>query len=208
MNNDNSYISGWKTPDDWRAFCQRLKNETGAEIWEEAYKEYFLDRLNLRYLHPIKVLQENGTFSGEGFSILAILCTLVEFLESTIEGLKYRFVRHDEKLGEHEYSSSKNIFVNFLCERHPFRSHFDKELAEEFYRNIRCGLLHEAQTKNSWKVWAKSHEGKIIDKEKKIVFRDNFMQAVQEFIEDYGIQLKNNQKLQQAFIRKYDSLCE
>lgn len=34
-------------------------------------------------------MQEKGTFTGEGFSITTIQCSLVEFLESTVQGSSY-----------------------------------------------------------------------------------------------------------------------
>ena len=208
MNNEKYCIAGSKTPEDWHLLKQRLIENSCEETWKEAFNDYFLKRLNLRYLNPIKVLQKHDTFSGEGFSILLILCTLIEFLESTVEGLKYRFLKPGEKLGKFEYSKSSKLFIDFLCNREPFNKEFNSTLAMEFYINIRCGLIHEAQTKNGWRIRAKNTEGKIIDKDQKLVYRDNFMETINSFIVIYSIELKSNKKFQEAFIRKFDSLCE
>lgn len=208
MNNKRYCIAGSKTPEDWHLLKQRLIENSCEEKWEEALNDYFLKRLNLRYLTPIEVLRKHGTLSGEGFSILAILCTLIEFLESTVEGLKYRFLKSGEKLDKFEYSKSSELFIDFLCNREPFNKEFNSTLAVEFYINIRCGLLHEAQTKNHWRVRAKNKEGKMIEKDQKIVYRDNFMDAIYLFIKLYSVELKSNKKFQEAFIRKFDSLCE
>ncbi len=207
MNNKRYCIAGSKTPEDWHLLKQRLIENSCEETWKEALNDYFLKRLNLHYLNPIEVLQKHGTFSGEGFSILAILCTLIEFLESTVEGLKYRFLKSGEKLDKFEYSKSSELFIDFLCNREPFNKEFNSTLAMEFYINIRCGLLHEAQTKNRWRVRAKNKEGKMIEKDQKIVYRDNFMDAIKLFIKLYSVELKSNKKFQEAFIRKFDSLC-
>jgi hypothetical protein len=208
MNNEKYCIAGSKTPEDWRLLKQRLIENSCEETWKEALDDYFLKRLNLRYLNPIKVLRKHGTSSGEGFSILAILCTLIEFLESTVKGFNYRYLKNGEKLGEFEYSKSSKLFKDFLCNREPFNKEFDSELATNFYINIRCGLLHEAQTKNRWRIRAKNKKGKMIDKDQKLVYRDSFMEAISSFIDIYCIELKSNKKFQEAFIRKYDSLCE
>jgi len=64
------FIAGWKTPSDWYDFRNRLLKEPNQKFWQQAFDEYFKERLNLRYFNPIKVLQENGTFVGEGFSII------------------------------------------------------------------------------------------------------------------------------------------
>ncbi len=208
MNDQQTYIAGWKTPSDWLAFKVQLLEKGGEELWKKAFREYFQERLNLRYLHPVKVLQENGTFTGEGFSIMAILCTLIEFLESTVQGLKYKYSRSKNDLGDYEYSNSQDIFVNFLCKRTPFNKDFSEDSAREFYSSIRCGLLHEAQTKNGWKIWAKSPSGCVVDAKAKVVYRDDFEKAVQEFIADYAARLGNDKELQAAFVRKFDSLSE
>jgi hypothetical protein len=201
----NYYIAGWKTVEDWKSFRENLENESSETLWSEAINEYFMKRLELRFLHPIKVLQENGTFVGEGFSIMVILCSLIEFLESTYQGKIYNYTRNN-KLKKHEYSSSKAMFISFLLNRQPFSKYFDRDLVEEFYSNIRCGLLHEASTKGGWRIEAKSRNGTFVDKNKKIVYRDNFEEAIRRYISDYRVELKSNKECQKAFIRKFNSL--
>src|SRR5437016_1875973 len=109
-----NYIAGCKTADDWRAMRTRLIHDTDQRVWKTAFEEFFLARLHARYFEPIKVLQDNGTFRGEGFSIVTIQCSIVEFLETTRQGSNYRLLRRNETLGPHEYSSSKDVFVSFL----------------------------------------------------------------------------------------------
>jgi hypothetical protein len=205
MSDGDTQIAGWKTADDWHTF--RASLVIGGDRWREAFDEYFRTRLDLRYLKPIKLLQDHGTFQGEGFSILALQCTLVEFLESTVQGINYRYSRPGEKLGLHEYSSSSDLFVRFLSTRDPFKQDFDEVLARDFYSGVRCGLLHEARTKNGWTVWAKGPASNVIDRNKRIVYRDNFQSALEEFVASYGVSLSTDATLQEAFIRKFDSLC-
>lgn len=176
-------------------------------VWEAAFEDYFRPRLVLRYLDPIKILQDNGTYQGEGFSIAAIQCTLIEFLESTAQGLTYRFHRNSDKLGPFEYSSSKRIFITFLCKRKPFSKIFDETSALDFYEGVRCGLLHEAQTKNGWKVRAKSSDNAIANVKKRVVYRDGFQNGLLEYVESYKADLLSNGAIQSAFVRKFDSLC-
>jgi hypothetical protein len=202
------YIAGSRTIDDWRAFRNMLVPGSASASWQKAYEDYFFTRLSLRYLEPIRVLQENDTFQGEGFSILAIQCSLIEFLESTVQGLSYRYRRRgDPPLGPHEYSDSGDLFGHFLTKRTPFDREFDPGLASSFYKNVRCGLLHEARTKGGWTIWAKSPEGKMISSVKKIVYRNDFQNALLQFTKWYEGALTTNASLQQAFIRKFDSLC-
>src|SRR3990172_8118852 len=113
MSSGNVQIAGWKTAEDWRALRAMLVIGGSPDRWMRAFVEFFQARLGLRYLNPIKILQDHGTFQGEGFSILAIQCTLVEFLESAVQGITYRHLRRGETLGPYEYSSSREVFVGF-----------------------------------------------------------------------------------------------
>ncbi|MGO9210427.1 MAG: hypothetical protein ACLP2H_09960 [Terriglobales bacterium] len=205
-NHESDFIAGTKTCADWKVARAQLVDSDDTATWESVFKEFFLKRLELRYLGPIKVLQDNGTFQGEGFSIAAIQCSLIEFLESAVQGTSYRYhLRAGETLGSFEYSSSKAIFESFLTTRIPFRDEFTDSVARDFYEGVRCGLLHEAQTKKGWRIRAIG--SRIIDADGKILFRDNFQNGLLQFVEDYGIQLRTNKEYQAAFIRKFDSLC-
>jgi hypothetical protein len=203
----STFITAWKTIDDWQYTSQELKSGVNTKVWEDVAEDYYMARLEFRYLSPIRLLQEHGTSIGEGFSISAIQCTLIEFLESTVQGKSYRYLRRGETLGDFEYSSSSDIFTNFLVSRAPFLAQFDVSLANDFYTGVRCGLLHEARTKNDWRIWATDPMGRIVDANDKIVFRDNFQDALIEFINSYKAELPTNVLYQEAFIRKFDSLC-
>jgi hypothetical protein len=204
----DTHIAGSLTTDDWKAFKPTLTANDKPQ-WEKAFADYFHTRLHLRYLDPIKVLQENGTFQGEGFSIAAIQCSIVEFLESTVQGKSYRFLRKgDPALGPYEYSSSSDIFISFLLHRTPFDKDFsDEQTARDFYAGVRCGLLHEARTKNGWTIWAKDSSGKTTDSHQKVMYRDNFQAGLLTFVEWYKAALPVDKALQDAFVRKFDSLC-
>lgn len=154
-------IAGERTVDDWKEFRNDLIGGGSEEAWEAAFNDYYLDRLNRRYLQPIKILQDKGKKTGEGFSIVAIQCSLIEFLESTVQGKSYRHLPPDRRreLGQFEYSSAEQLFCDFLGGREPFRSHFTGTLPREFYKHVRCPLLHEARTDNSWIIKAKCSDG-------------------------------------------------
>lgn len=179
-----------------------------AKAWEDAFSEFFQTRLDLRYLRPIQILQSHDTYQGEGFTILAVQCSLVEFLESTTQGINYRYRIKGQAMGEFEYSSSKKVFIEFLSTRHPFNEIFSRDAANDFYTNVRCGLLHEARTKNGWRIWAEAVDDRIADVGSRIVYRNGFQQALLTYIENYRRRLLLEPELQRAFIRKYDDICE
>lgn len=202
--NINTLISRCKTVGDWLT-VQPTLHVADADKWREIVNDYFVDRLRSRYLEPIGVLQTNGILAGEGFSIVAIQCSLIEFLESTAQGKNYR-PRRGRQLGQYEYSESGDVFIDFLSTRQPFSATFDRATAHDFYINVRCGILHEARTKNDWTILANSSNNFVADVPQKIVYRNDFQRALSDYIKWYSEEIPTNRSLQDAFVRKYDHL--
>jgi hypothetical protein len=201
-------IAGKKRVRHWQAFKGALAVGRDRAPWSRAFRNYFHARLTSRYLKPLDILQKNGTLRGEGFSIVAIQCSLIEYLESTLQGKSYRYRRNgDPPLQQHEYSNSGSMFEAFLTTRTPFNTEFTPQLAHDFYASVRCGVLHEARTKNGWTIRAKSKTGQMVDSSLRIVYRDNFQTGLGKFVRWYKTELPSNVGLQAAFLRKFDSLC-
>jgi hypothetical protein len=94
------------------------------------------DRLEGRFLrYADQILPDIHS----GFVVLAIDCLVAETIQQFSEGIEY----------------SKNpggVFKRFLG-RSQFRPYFTPEtVREDFYSDIRCGLLHQAEAKNQWRV--------------------------------------------------------
>lgn len=60
----DDYIAGWNKRGDWQNLRARLVLGQ-PDGWAEAFTDFYKQRLDLRYLNPIKVMQEHGTFNGE-----------------------------------------------------------------------------------------------------------------------------------------------
>ena len=203
--------NGFKV-EDWKLIRAKLlddieKKEISKALWKQAYL-IFKERVTTRYLIPIDRIIAEGTSQGEGFSAAAIQCILIEFFESFYEGKIYRPT--NESVRPNEYKSSSKLFINFLRTHLPFKNYFtNRNLADGFYRNIRCGLLHEAATKELSLIKSK-HRTKLIEKIDKynmIYYRNNFQTALKEYLEHYKEELLSNKKLQINFIRKMDDLA-
>jgi hypothetical protein len=210
---DSTVIAGTrtqpKTCGDWRAHRNHLRPGAERSLWETAFRDYFLSRIRLRYLEPIELLQQLDAKQGEGFAIVAVHCTLIEFLESTFQGKIYRYARRDTDLLPHEYRKSKKMFCSFLRNRDPFSRFFDNDsFAESFYTDVRCALLHEARTKGGWRIWAGQPSGPILDPKDQVVFHKGLQSALDQTIEWYRKALPLDTTLQEAFVRKFDSLCD
>lgn len=208
---NNTFIAGRKTVGDWLGVRVTLNDFSQSELWGNVFHDYFISRLHDRYLNPLQSIKADGSYVGEGFAIMTILCSLIEFIESTYQGSNYKHRRKgDPPLLPFEYSGSESIFSDFLNGHEPFKSFFDRHLARSFYKNVRCGLLHEARTNGTWTIWGKSGSGAIIEilGQDIIVYRDNFHKAICSFIEKtYKQELISSNERKSAFLRKFDRLC-
>lgn len=191
-----------KTNRDWSNFSKRLSPGRDPDLWAETFDAFLLGRLKSRYLTPIGMIRDNGTWEGEGFTIASIQCALIEFLAATRAGKNYR---HKNPQGPYEYNGSRDLFVDFLFRTEPFDKLFSKIDAESFYSNVRCALLHEARTKDGWIIW--SSGAVAVDCKKKIVYRDSFQTLIEQYIDDYGRALATSIPLQEAFLRKFHDLA-
>ena len=221
---DTTKLFGYNTKKDWIAIRSELRTDfNNVDTWEKV-TALFKERLESRYFRPINRILKMRLTSGEGFSAMTLICSLIEFLESCYQGKNFNY--NIKKETDFEYKASGPIFKDFLMSHEPFKSDFSKKaikppaktFADDFYSNVRCGLLHEAATKNGWiiKTYRKDLSGlryfRIKD-DQKIIYRDLFFEEIQKYVKTYLRNIKNNNtddiiKLRKNLCRKIDSLAE
>lgn len=205
--NDTTRIAGYKTVLDWKNLRNQIRSDVNnSNLWNEAF-DLFEDRLETRYFKPIKDIKENDQYNGEGFAITAILCSLIEFLESTFTGEIYRYCR-DNQLQQFEYNKSKQKFISFFENRPSFNTIFTSAngLATQFYANVRCGLLHEASTKGNWTIRIDNSTNFYeLRDESHVIDRIIFEKKIREYVSNYKTLLLANNNLKSAFIRKMNN---
>ena len=143
---------------------------------------------------------------------MALFCTLVEYLESCERGDNFRFVGNTKTtLQPHEYNERQAAahFKDFLRTRTPFSTLVPAGLVDSFYRDVRCGLLHEARTKSAWTISTKASGGQLVSQQgsKITLFRNELIPAVEKYLANYRQRLLTDPNTQAAFIRKFDHLC-
>jgi hypothetical protein len=167
------------------------------EGWQKAIN-IFEDRIRGRFLKFIDRI-ECCEFSG--FIVMAIDCLLIEALKQFHEGEAYT-----------PRYKSKEFFTGFLTQG-VFSKFFEtNDLAEMFYDQIRCGILHQAEIKKNSRLFirknipliAKTNDGKGI-----IINRKLFHKKLVEEFELYLSKLKspNENKLRGNFKKKMDYIC-
>jgi hypothetical protein len=223
-------LFGRQTKQVWVDLREKIiANPNDKKLWEQV-TNLLQDRLETRYFRPIDSILFMRITSGEGFAVMTLLCSLIEFLQSCYEGksFDYKLIRSaDTKFG---YGKSNEKFKAFLEQHQPFKTIFTKQVskpnkhiktfADDFYYNVRCGLFHEAATNNNWTI--KTHKGinvftqfvDISEESNKIIYRDKFVEAIKTYCDSYKKQIINNkqdnnkQYLRDNICRKLDSLCQ
>jgi len=175
--------------DDWKAL-------TFSEAdWQKAVT-IFLDRMETRYLEHIRRILGHHT---SGFAALALDCAVIETME--------QFRRGEQKTPS---GKGKKFFVSFLTET-AFSPDVSKEQARVFYKNIRCGLLHQTEAEDSLVkrnntrpliAFTKDHKGVIVNAKV-------FHQRLEQVILEYAEKLKDSKSTKEraAFRAKMDFIC-
>ena len=205
-------IAGPNTDKQWAALKKRLESEPSQRLWDLAFRRFYRMRIDTRYLFPIASIHRHDTCLGEGFAICTLFCSLIEFLESCERGYNFHYVPRGGALLHYEYDQKQasSYFKDFLKTRKPFSTLVPPKLVDSFYRDVRCGLVHEAQTKSGWVLSSVPRSNALISQQgtQITLFRNSLIPALEEYFLDYRRRLLTCQSTQQAFIRKFDHLCK
>ncbi|MBK5214480.1 MAG: hypothetical protein JJE55_12560 [Flavobacteriaceae bacterium] len=221
-------VAGKLTDKDWKELACNLKPEENQN-WGNAF-HFFEERIRTRYLEPILTILDMEKYEGEGFAIVNLQCSLIETIESFINGWIYNQKENEDK-GLVKNSWYKNtlhkdnrigsvnsaeIFISFFKKRLPFIKMNINGLL--FYQEVRCPLLHETQTKSNWRIkkCSSATESYCESPTSKIIYRDQFQRDLEVVIKNYKeclIERKNlgeikKHELRQNFKAKFNHLCK
>lgn len=197
-------------PKDWPAIKATVRGDPSQDTWAAVADAVLRKRLKRLYFDPIhRLTREPGEpGQGEGFAILTIQCSVLEFLAALRKGWNFRH-GHTHQGEDNYYGNSKLLYTTFLSEEEPFAAFFTtRQRADDFYTDIRCGLVHEGQTKNAWRIWRGRASDPLVDFEKKAIYRDVMQRQIETYLDRYCHELASTVELQDAFIRKFDYLYQ
>jgi len=129
---------------------------------------------------------------GYGFAMMALCALLVETIQSYRDGLPTTYARELGRLRNSSrvppaykipltlQANGKITFQRFFRAN---KDTFGSLSGARFYRNIRNGLLHQAQTKAGWTLWKRGF--RVWDAKQKKIFRDDFAEALETSFEAY-----------------------
>lgn len=168
------------TVDQYRQMVARQDRNAIANFIEKRFTE--------RYLDPI----DGDKDKRNGFAIMAVCCLMIEALESFSLGLE------DSK------GQSKKVFASFFS-RWPNFEKF-KPVSTEFYRHVRSGILHQAETTGGWRI---HRVGPLLDGT--TVNAAAFLRNVRACLLSYADELRNqpwDSEVWSAYRTKMDAICE
>lgn len=208
---DSIKISKDFTAANWKELRPKLLYS--IDNWPKAI-QVFEDRIESRFFIPIEKIKSINKNEGEGFSIALISVVLLEFIAAFEIGKIYRI--GGKNLAPNEYYKGIDLLKLFLKSNSIFKQHFDSNTkVQEFYENIRCGLVHEARTmKNDVII---SNESNKNTRPNSIYFsengerrmnRDLMLETIKSYVENYKERLLNNElDLRNNFILKMDDVA-
>jgi len=134
--------------------------------------EFIYHRLNHRYIEPL--LHVSPPKYRSGFLMMASACLMIETLQSFYTGKK-----------ETPRGQGLNSFKDFFQRETKFFPGFAAEFRDDkdnFYTNIRCGILHQAETKRGYRVL---RVGPLLDAKARTVNAEVFLKALERCLDHY-----------------------
>jgi hypothetical protein len=205
-------IAGKRSDTDWTTRLNELATDSSPAKWLSVYDDFFHERIRTRYLDPIKAIEGIPEDIGKSFAIVALVCTLLEFIQGCRDGLNFKADANDAEpnvYGLNTTIKGKTLF-NRCIGLEPFKSALG-EHRKTFYRDVRCGLLHEARTCGGWVIKPRSPDGKKLVEnvgDKHRLYRDRLVSVLEEHLSQYRTDLSNDPGLQTNFKLKWEHLCK
>ncbi|WP_343101154.1 hypothetical protein [Romboutsia sp. MSSM.1001216sp_RTP31141st1_G3_RTP31141_220114] len=191
-----SYISVEFRREDFMELGLTMDSED--DKWDRAIN-IFDDRIRGRFLNQIENLTKYNDLIRDGFSIMALNCLLIETL------LQF-------KNGWDQTPSGRNKieYKKFLKEEFPEIFNNDK-IAKLFYEDIRCGILHSAQTKNRSKLTFEQEYIVKLEEDNQVIVVDviKITNAILIYYERYKNTIRDNMnfRLRENFLNKMMYIC-
>jgi len=162
---ENTFLSRSVTVADYRQFEENKE--------QEIITDFILARFTERYIRPLR------SDNKHGFCTMAISCLMIEALVSFWKGWP-------DTIGK-----SKKAFKHFFkrCAQQNSELAVFSDCAEDFYENVRCGILHQAETTGGWRIL---REGPLFEPAEKMINATRFHNEIEKALQRYGQTLKDS----------------
>jgi hypothetical protein len=168
-----------------RDWMKKRDQEAKAKLIELLYHRF--NNRYIKHLHSI----------DSGFLKMAISCLTIETLESFRQGKRNTKGR----------GVGQQMFTDFFTLEESLFPGF-KNIAPDFYENIRCGILHQAETTNAWRIL---RTGDLLNKTTKAINSKKFVKALEKSLDNYIDALQTNDftsTIWKNALFKLEDVCE
>lgn len=121
--------------------------------------------------------------------MMAVGCLVIETLESFRQGLA------------NTKGKSKQLFTDFFAKESSLKPFSN---VGNFYDDIRCGILHQAEVRGGWRI---KRVGVLLDLENKTINAERFIQALRNAVIEYACQLQTDPELWENLKKKMEQVC-
>lgn len=161
-------------------------------------KSMIADAIRLRFMERyIKPAMDPGC--KHGFAMMAVSCLMIEALESFRQGWK----------DTSEPGKGKAAFCFFFDSNVRFKDF--RGLSQQFYKNVRCGILHQAETTGGWRITRDRKQVPFFDSASHTINAHCFLANLAEVLNGFCDTLKaadlNSQDWKNV-IKKMNAICD
>jgi hypothetical protein len=132
---------------------------------------FIRDRFRERYIIPILAVDPE---EKSGFLIMAISCLLIETLETLYQGWE------STEPTKKQPGKSKLAFQLFFDHQWQFKAF--QGHAEQFWKHVRCGILHQGETTGGWRVMRR---GRLFDEDELLINATDFHRRMSGVLDSY-----------------------
>lgn len=154
----------------------------------DSIADYVVERFEERYLDPM----DGDPAKKNGFTIMAVSCLMIESLESFRRG--WKDTRNRSELAFCSFFSHWDQFSEF------------RPVSGEFYRHVRCGILHQAETTGEWRI---IRSGPI--RAHTAINATRFSSSLRNVLKSYSSSLRSEDWESEAwrgFRKKMEAICQ
>jgi hypothetical protein len=170
--------------------CQEFLKQKNRK----ALAAFIYDRLYGRYLKPFDYpCDEFKKKYKSGFALMANCCLLIETYVSFIE-VKYRKTENKSREVFGHFFTSEKRFGEFsvggINAKGLIAGAKEGGIPNDFYFNVRCGILHNGETRNGWTITRKPTKP-LFNAQNKEVNATKFANTLKLVLRDYVHKLNN-----------------
>jgi hypothetical protein len=155
--------------------------------------DFIYHRLHHRYLVPLSYIPREYK---SGFLMMASACLMIETIEAFRNGLKETPDGKARETFKAFFEREKDLFPGLAAD------------ATNFYRKVRCGILHQAETKGGYRIL---RGGQLFDAPNKTIDANKFIRALTKALDRYVGELRkshDDSSLWQNVLKKVKFISE